>query len=377
MMNHIKIIILYLFFIMVSGCEPFAKSYEPISNPKMYEADVVNNSSYTGGPIKVVTWNIRFGAGRLEWIIDSCGDHALADYDSVKIIMQKIADTLNAMDADIVLLQEVDIESKRSGFMDQVQFLLDNTNLNFGAYAPMMEVDFVFSDGLGRINTGNAILSRYDLTDAERIKLRLRGDQSPLIQYGYARRNIIKAKLPDLVQNDKEFFVVNIHATAFATDDTKEKHIERYLEVLNSINGDGHIFVSGGDLNSIPTGSIIDFCANDMCPNDENDYSIQDHDEHKEGSYFANFDGEPNILDPLYTLYQPAIDLESRNLPEHFTHAPSTSTLSNGNWRKYDRKLDYLFTNKVWQSSSGKTHQKAWQLSDHMPVSGFILLNGE
>ena len=74
------------------------------------------------------------------------------------------------MDADIVLLQ-VDIESKRSGFMDQVQFLLDNTNLNYGAYASVMEVDFVFSDGLGRINTGNAILSKFKLTEARELSL--------------------------------------------------------------------------------------------------------------------------------------------------------------------------------------------------------------
>ena len=76
-------------------------------------------------------------------------DKALAEYDGVEIIMQKIADTLNEINADIVLLQEVDIESKRSGFfMDQMQFLLDNTNLNYGAYAPVMEVDFVFQMGL-------------------------------------------------------------------------------------------------------------------------------------------------------------------------------------------------------------------------------------
>ena len=153
-------------------------------------------SAPTSNPdqVKVVTWNIRFGAGRLPWIIDSCGENALADYDSVEKIMQKIADSLNAMEADIVLLQEVDIESKRSGFMDQVQFLLDNTNLNYGAYASVMEVDFVFSDGLGRINTGNAILSKFKLTDAERIKLSLRTDLDTLVQYGYARRNIVKPR---------------------------------------------------------------------------------------------------------------------------------------------------------------------------------------
>ena len=86
----------------------------------MYQADHIDSHGSIPDEIKVVTWNIRFGAGRLPWIIDSCGEKALSDYDGVEIIMQKIADTLNEINADIVLLQEVDVESKRSGFMDQM-----------------------------------------------------------------------------------------------------------------------------------------------------------------------------------------------------------------------------------------------------------------
>ena len=166
-MRIIHIIFPLLIIIFNIMCEPFANSYPSTSDQKCMKPDNIVSPTSNPDQLKVVTWNIRWGAGRLPWFGDSCGEVAFADYDSVEKIMQKIADTLNAMDADIVLLQEVDIESKRSGFMDQVQFLLDNTNLNYGAYASVMEVDFVFSDGLGRINTGNAILSKYELTDAE------------------------------------------------------------------------------------------------------------------------------------------------------------------------------------------------------------------
>ena len=50
---------------------------------------------------------------------------------------------------------------------------------------------------------------------------------------------------------------MNIHATAFATDDTKEKHVAKYLEILDSIHSDGHVFVSGGDLNAVPPGLAL------------------------------------------------------------------------------------------------------------------------
>ena len=95
---------------------------------------------------------------------------------------------------------------------------------------------------------GNAILSKYEIGPSERIQLRLRTDQSDLIQYFYLRRNILKSEIPELASSSqKKFYAVNIHATAFATDDTKEKHVAKYLEILDSINSDGHVFISGGD----------------------------------------------------------------------------------------------------------------------------------
>ena len=40
--------------------------------------------------------------------------------------------------------------------------------------------------------------------------------------------------------------------------------------------------------------------------------------------------------------------------------------------RKYDRKIDYLFTNLDWDDKSGHTHQECWELSDHMPISATL-----
>ncbi|MBI87203.1 MAG: hypothetical protein CMG63_03885 [Candidatus Marinimicrobia bacterium] len=354
------------------GCEPFAKSYQSISNPRMYESDEYLSPASNPDQIKVVTWNIRWGCGRLPWFVDSCGEMALADYESVEEIMEKIADTLNSIDADIVLLQEVDIESKRSGFMDQMQYLLNNTNLNYGAYASMMDVDFVFSDGLGRINTGNAILSKFQLTEAERIKLRLRTDQTTLVQYGYARRNILKAKIPELSQGSKDFYAVNIHATAFATDDTKKQHINKYVEILSDIQNNNNYFVTGGDLNSVPPGSVIDFCESDKCDGENCDGDYENNEAYH-GSYFEHFEGEPEILVPLYNSYDAAINLADANLPVHYSHAPSTSFERNN--IKYDRKLSYLFTNKNWIIEKSITHQSAWEISDHMPISSVVMIS--
>ena len=78
---------------------------------------------------------------------------------------------------------------------------------------------------------------------------------------------------------------------------------------------------------------------------------------------------------PLYEAYDAAIDSDDANLPIHLTHGPSTSYEMNE--IKYDRKLDYLFTNGIWENISSKTHQAAWELSDHLPVSAVLNVGGE
>ena len=373
--------------LLILGCDPFVTEFKDLSGAVMYDTNRdFTSTTYDSGNVKVVTWNIRFGIARFPFFGDSCGDDVILDDDTIEQNMAAIADSLNAMDADIVLLQEVDVSSKRTGYMDQVQYLLDNTNLNYGCYASMWKADFIPSDGIGRIDAGNAILSKYKLTDAERIQLRLRTDQDGLTQYFYLRRNIVKAKIPALAQGAKDFYAVDIHATAFATDDTKQQHIDKYVKTLAEIHSSGDYFVTGGDLNSVPPGSEYDYCLQDMCPGekykDENGNEIDYHSidsltggPHKEGAYFNNFDGERDILVPLYDAYDSAIDSADANLPIHLTHGPSTSYEMND--IKYDRKLDYLFTNGIWENASSKTHQAAWELSDHLPVSAVVNLGGE
>ena len=243
-----KLIIILSFLVLIFSCDPFVNEFSDIGKASMYKASNLPDTLLvysSGAPIKVVTWNIRFGSGRFPFFGDSCGDEVIADNQLVDNNMRAIADKLNELDADIVLLQEVDISSKRTGYMDQVQYLLNNTSLNYGSYASMWEADFIPTDGIGKINTGNAILSKYELTEAERIQLRLRTDQDNLVQYFYLRRNILKVKIPSLSQDGKDFFAVDIHATAFATDDTKEQHINKYTEVLSSIVAEDAIILGG------------------------------------------------------------------------------------------------------------------------------------
>jgi len=360
--------------VLLISCRSLVTTYEDVESAVSYTADSVSTIPEDIDSIKVMTWNIRFGAGRIPFFGDSCGDRVLMTETETKGYLDSIINYINITNPDILLLQEVDVSSKRSAYVDQLQYILDGTHLNYATYASMWNAEIIPSDGLGKVDAGNAVLSRWEITDAQRIQLPLRTDQDDLIQYFYLRRNILKAKIDLPVEDD--FYAVNIHATAFATDDTKQKHIAKYKEVLDDLHNGGSIFVTGGDLNSIPPNASADFCEIDIC-SDESFHTDSEGGPHKEGSYFNNFEGESDLVQPFYDTYFSAISQASSNDSNHFTHCTYNTSEEYRNW---DRKLDYLFTNKEDWSETGTTHQGPvnsleigpFFYSDHAPVSATL-----
>jgi endonuclease/exonuclease/phosphatase family metal-dependent hydrolase len=351
--------LLALFFLALQSCDPIVTQFEDIEDGEMYTAKHLQPPPSSVETICVMTWNIRFGAGREKWFGDSNGTQVCIEEDHVYYYLGGIAAMLEEIEPDVLLLQEVDIQSKRSAYIDQMQWLLDHTHFNYGAYASVWRVQTIPSDGLGRMDEGNAVLSRWPITKAVRIQLPLRGDQDALTRHFYVRDNIliIKIALPGL----DNFYAVNVHTTAFAMDDTKKQQLDIFKNELDKLAAQGFLFIAGGDLNSLPVNATkTDYCLEDK-KDDESFHGPNDDPKHKEGSYYT-----PQIawLQALYDAYSPAVSLENygANESQYFTHTPQWDN-------PYDRKLDYLFTNTKWTIGSDSTYQIAAPWSDHAPVS--------
>ncbi len=346
--------------LVLTSCEPLVTKFEDVENAPLYTASTLTEAPTSADTITVMTWNIRFGAGRLAWFGDSPGDRVILTDDEVFHHLQGIAATIKAVQPDIILVQEIDVQSKRTAYIDQVQWLLDHTHFNYGAYAAVWKAQVIPSDGLGRMDMGTAVLSRWPITQAERIKLPLRGDQDALTKHFYLRRNILKTRIALPGQDD--FYAINIHTSAFSTDDTKKRQIEIFKDELDKLDAKDIPFVAGGDFNTLPPGAAkVDYCMEDKAP-DESFHGPNDDPKHKEGSYYGN---EVAWLQPLYSDYKAAVPLHDYLSDEahYFTH---TTTHPDG---AYNRKLDYLFTNRHWIAGSDSTHQEAAPWSDHAPVS--------
>jgi len=158
---------------------------------------------------------------------------------------------------------------------------------------------------------------------------------------------------------DSPFWAVDIHASAFSNDDTKQKQYLEFKAVLDELNAQGENFVAGGDLNELPPGAAKNnYCDNDRCPGE----SAED----DEGCDFSN---ETTWISPLFDSYIPGVSLVNYLQDEnrHFTHASTHD--ANDERYQWNRKLDYLFTNTDWVPRSTITHQDAVLESDHVAVA--------
>lgn len=348
-----------LFWVM--GCDPFHVEFDAVENAVSYQAQRARMIPEVPKRLRVMTWNIKFGGGRIDFFFDCFGDRVLMRSEEVIANLEGLARKIRQVDPDVLLLQEVDVRSKRGAFIDQVQWLLDHTRLSFGVYASQWRADFVPSDGLGAMDDGNAILSRWPLTDATRIALPLRGDQGALTEYFYLRRNLLTAKLA--LPSGPRVGIVVTHSEAYSKDGTKLKHIQRFHAEIEHMAKSSDLVIAGGDLNTIPPGSTQTKDFPDSVCTDE-DFIADD------------FSEEQAWLDPLYADFSSAIpsaDYQADN-SAYFSHTVD----GRGFW---NRTLDYLFTNKTWDEGSGLVHQSVERggmdtmpLSDHAPLSATLEL---
>ena len=346
-----KILLSLAALLFLTGCDPFGTQFEALEDGNYFEAKNIKDLPKTKS-LKVMTYNIKFGGGRIDMFFDCHGDRVIMSEEEVTTHLQNLAKFITEQDPDIIFIQELDIDSKRSAYSDQIQYLLDNTNLNYGVYASQWKASYVPSGGkkwIGKINSGNAILSKQKLSDAKRIALPLIGEQDGLTQYFYLKRNILTASVEF---DDKTIYLANTHTSAYSHDGTKKKQLDIIFEKANEFIKNGNHLILAGDFNTLPP-----FTHN----RDKFDDSAC------EGEFDGDvYTGEEEYMSPFYSIMNPAISLEEYkkdNTPYY-----SFTSLSSGFW---NRKLDYIFTSL--QIKDGKVIQNGTMpLSDHAPVSATV-----
>ncbi|MGF1676050.1 MAG: endonuclease/exonuclease/phosphatase family protein [Rivularia sp. (in: cyanobacteria)] len=165
--------------------------------------------------------------------------------------LKTVVEGLKPLNADFIGIQEIDLESKRSFNINQVDELAEQLSFNQAAIAINWDKNYVpfpylpFSAHFGRILSGQAILSRYPITNNKRIVLDKVASKPFFYNALYLDR---VAQVSEIKVNNRAVIIINVHLEAFDAP-TRRKQTE-YIQKLLSEYVDKYPVLLIGDFNS-------------------------------------------------------------------------------------------------------------------------------
>jgi endonuclease/exonuclease/phosphatase family metal-dependent hydrolase len=331
-------------------------------------------------PLRVMAWNVKYGAGRIPFWFDCWGDRVELTLEEVETNLSALAALVNEVQPDVLMTEEIEVDSRRSAYVDMVQWLLEHTDLRYAAFFESWSSRYVPSEGLGRMHLGVAVFSRYPIVRATRIRQADRTDLDALTKAFYIRRVIGRAEIE--VRPGARVAAYVVHTEAYDNDGTKQRQIQ---QIHDELAAETLPFVVGGDFNELPPTAVrvqgfLDERESAVCSED-----------------FAQPPYTPQVMQPFYDALVPFIDLQRYGATEdaqrrYYTHSVLGPDEVNddgvpGYW---NRTLDYQFASPgtSWLAGSTDVLQVAGQrlggeaglgpvlvsdplrLSDHAPVVG-------
>lgn len=233
------------------------KDYRP---KEVVNLEVDNNQSdkvKVGEELTVITSNIGYGGmdKDVHFFMDGGSMSRAISKDRVIYNTNKAIEVLKEEEADIVMLQEVDIDSTRSYEINQYDMIKEGLN-KFGlSYAINYDVPWLalpLAEPHGKVLASQVTLSNKEVTASDRIALPI--DEAWPQRLAGLDRNMLVSRLN--VENGKELVVINVHLSAYDKGGVIRKlQLEKVSKILEDEYAKGNYVVIGGDWNQAIPGS--------------------------------------------------------------------------------------------------------------------------
>ena len=200
-------------------------------------------------PIEIISWNVGFAAlGKdADFVMDGGGNVPMADKKTVISNLEGMESILYSKDnVSIYLLQEADIDSKRSYHID----FRDEFFLSQNAFALNYSCPFVPFPWLpfGRVNSGLLTASDYEVEAAERISLPC--PFSWPLRVANLKRCLLVSYLP-VEDSDKQLVLINLHLEAYDSGEGKIAQTKQLKEFMQNEYDQGNYVIAAGDFNQL------------------------------------------------------------------------------------------------------------------------------
>lgn len=226
--------------------------YRPLNREVLTKAHQADPVLKEGDSLTIISQNCGYGAlgDNADFFMDGGTSVYTADKDRVLSNLSGITETLAEADADIIFLQEVDIDSSRSYGIDEREYLrnaMDEADESFAYNYNVLYVPYPIPP-IGHVESGLYTLSRYEFNKAERVSL-----PCPFkwpIRIANLKRCLQVMRIP-LKNTEKELVLVNLHLEAFDNREGKVAQTRELASFLQAEADMGNYVIAGGDFNQV------------------------------------------------------------------------------------------------------------------------------
>ena len=212
-----------------------------------------------GDTITVLSWNVGYaGLGKeSDFFMDGGKESRAADRETVGRYLEGIHRTIVDEDPDIVLLQEVDIDSSRTYGIDERSLLAEGMNCETFAYNYSCPFVPIPVPPIGKVNSGLFTMTGdLKIERAERISLPCPFTWPTRI--ANLKRCLLVSYMP-VLGSGKQLVLINLHLEAYDDGEGKIAQTQQLREFILAEYEKGNYVIAGGDFNQVFPGSLTHY----------------------------------------------------------------------------------------------------------------------
>jgi len=228
------------------------KEYRPEEIITLEASQYPVEQLHTGETVRILTWNTGYcGLDQSQdFFMDGGSGVQPSPPQVVTDNLIGIQESLQTINSDLILLQEVDTDSKRSyhqNQQEQYETALSDYASTFAYNFKVAYIPYPLPP-IGEVNSGIMTLSRYQMEDCERVALPT--SFSWPVRIAQLKRCLLVSRLP-LKDSGRELVLVNLHLEAYDDGSGKIAQTTALIELLEQEYEKGNYVIAGGDFNQV------------------------------------------------------------------------------------------------------------------------------
>ncbi|MBS4013750.1 MAG: endonuclease/exonuclease/phosphatase family protein [Bacteroidetes bacterium] len=253
-----SIVVILLIFLLFSEIT----SYRPKKIETLFKAE---NSTILPdtADFSIITWNIGYaGLGNDMSFFYDGGEKMRTSMERTMLNHDKILKFISENSyIDFFLLQEVDVKSKRSYYLntlDSLKKISPNAMHSFGYNYKVKHVPLPALNPMGKVNSGILTISHAIPSIVERHSYA--GNYPWPNRLFNLKRCFVINRYP--ISNGKELIIINTHNSAFDDGSLRDTQMQQLKEIMINEYLLGNFVVAGGDWNQCPPEFRYNFTFN-------------------------------------------------------------------------------------------------------------------